>query len=263
MAKVLGESGRYVSEESIKQSRRILLLVLLIIAVLSLLEGFLISSFLNVARWPAWVRSLALLMILPAIVLLSRRGLKKFNALEKKRADMRRGAAGEVHVGNTLADFPDDFCVINDLTTPFGNLDHVVVGPTGVFVLDTKNWRGVVSADGAGELLLNGDPTDKPHIRQFVGRMLGIRDKVRALAPGLDPYYQPLFVFTAARVDAKWGSTKAVHCLRDDQLHEYIVLKDFGKKLSTDEVQRVAQAFLGLAQMDREFNTQAGVTSNA
>jgi hypothetical protein len=83
---------------------------------------------------------------------------------------MRRGAAGEIHVGNILTDFPDDFCVINDLTTPFGNLDHVVVGPTGVFVLDSKNWRGVVSADGKGELLLNGQPTDKPHVRQFVGR---------------------------------------------------------------------------------------------
>ena len=45
----------------------------------------------------------------------------------------------------------------------------LVVGPTGVFVLDTKAWRGVVTSDGKGELLLNGQPTDKPYIRQFVG----------------------------------------------------------------------------------------------
>ena len=83
--------------------------------------------------------------------------------------------------------------------------------------------------------------------------MLGIRDKVRALAPGLDPYYQALFVFTAGRVEAKWGSTGKVHCVRDDQLHEYIVEQDFSKRLSSDEIQRLAQAFLGLAHMDREF----------
>jgi len=121
-----------------------------------------------------------------------------------------------------------------------------------VFVLDSKNWRGVVAADGKGELLLNGAPTDKPQVRQFVGRMLGIKARVLALAPGLDPYYQALFVFTAARVEAKWGSTGNVHCVRDDQLNEYIVEKQ-GKRLSSNEIQRIAQAFLGLAQMDREF----------
>jgi len=41
--------------------------------------------------------------------------------------------------------------------------------------------------------------------------------------------------------------------VRDDQLHEYIVEKDFGKRLSAAEIQRLAQAFLGLAHMDREF----------
>lgn len=61
------------------------------------------------------------------------------------------------------------------MTTLFGDLDHVVVGPTCVFVLDSKNWRGVVSSDGNGELFFNDEPTDKQYIRQFVGRMLGNR----------------------------------------------------------------------------------------
>ena len=60
-------------------------------------------------------------------------------------------------------------------------------------------------------------------------------------------------MFTAARVEAKWGSTGNVHCVRDDQLHEYIVEKQFGKRLSSNETRRLAQAFLALAQMDREF----------
>jgi len=253
MAKVLGESGRYVSQEAGNQSRRILGLVVLVFAVLAGAEGFLFASFIPARLIPDWLRLPVSVAILPAMWLLLKWGFKKFDALDKKRAKMRRGAAGEIHVGNILTDFPDDFYVINDLTTPFGNLDHVVVGPTGVFILDSKNWRGAVSADAKGELLLNGYPTDKPHVRQFVGRMLGIRDRVLALAPGLDTYYQALFVFTAARVEAKWGSTGNVHCVRDDQLHEYIVEKDFGKRLSSQEIQVLAQAFLGLAHMDREF----------
>jgi hypothetical protein len=253
MAKVLGESGRYVSQEAVNQTRRIMLHVVLLVAVLALIEGFLLASFIPARLIHAWFRLVILTAVLPIMWFLYKWGNKSLDALDKKRADMRRGAAGEIHVGNILTDFPDDFCVINDLTTPFGNLDHVGVGPTGVFVLDSKSWRGAVSADGKGELLLNGQPTDKPHVRQFVGRMLGIRDRVLALAPGLDPYYQALFVFTAARVEAKWGSTCNVHCVRDDQLHEYIVEKDFGKRLSPAEIQRIAQAFLCLAHMDREF----------
>jgi hypothetical protein len=255
MAKVLGESGRYVSQEAVNQSRRIILIVVIAVCVLGMIEGFVLSSYIPSGALPAWFRLLILIAVLAGMLILSKWGFKKLDALEKKRAAMRRGATGEIQVGNILADFPDSFCVINDLTTPFGNLDHVVVGPTGVFVLDTKNWRGAVSPDGKDELLLNGQPTDKPYVRQFVGRMLGIRDRVLVLARGLDPFYQALFVFTAARVEAKWGSTGNVHCVRDDQLHEYIVEKDFGKRLSLDEIQHLAQAFLGLAHMDREFAT--------
>jgi len=253
MAKVLGESGRYTSQEAVKQRRRIIILVCVIIGLLGTIEGLVLSSFIPFSSLPWWFRSVLLIGALLGIVGLSRWGDRKLDALEKKRVSMQRGTVGETQVGSILANFPDEFCVINGLTTPFGDLDHVVVGSTGVFVLDTKNWRGIVSSDGKGELLLNGAPTDKPYVRQFVGRMLGIRDKVRVLAPGLDPYFQATFVFTAARVEANWGTTGNLHCIRDEQLHEYIVEKDFGQRLRPAEAERIAQAFLGLAHMDREF----------
>jgi Nuclease-related domain len=253
MAKVLGESGRYTSQEAVKQRSRILILICVVIGLLGTIEGLVLSSFVPFSSLAWWFRSVVLVGSLLGIIVVSQWGNRKLEALEKRRVSMRRGAAGETQVGDILANFPDKFCVINGLTTPFGDLDHVVVGPTGVFVLDTKNWRGVVSSDGKGELLLNGESTDKQYVRQFVGRMLGVRDKVRVLAPGLDPYFQAAFVFTAARVEANWGTTGNLHCIRDEQLHEYIVEKDFGQRLKPDEVERIAKAFLGLAHMDGEF----------
>jgi hypothetical protein len=124
-------------------------------------------------------------------------------------------------------------------------------------LLDTKNWRGVVSASNQGELLCNGKPTDKPFVRQFVGRIMGIKERVNALAPGLDPYFQAVFVFTSARVDANWGTTKSVHCIRDEQLHDYIVESKRGNKLKKEQVETIAQAFLGLAHMDKDFTAKA------
>ena len=35
--------------------------------------------------------------------------------------------------------------VAHDLQGRFGNVDHLVVGPGGVYLLDSKNWSGEVS----------------------------------------------------------------------------------------------------------------------
>jgi hypothetical protein len=149
---------------------------------------------------------------------------------------------------------PDDFYVIHDVATAHGNLDHVVVGPTGVFIVDAKNWRGIVTSDGRRELLLNGRRTDKPQVGPVVNRMLNVRDKVRVLAGGVDPYYDVVLVFTSAWVDAPWGSTGAARCIRDDQLFDYVVATNRRKLLNADEVRQLAQAFLGLAHVDQDFS---------
>lgn len=256
MAKILGESGRYVSDEAVRQRRRILVTVCGIIAVLGVIEGIILSSYIPLGWLAGWGKAAILLVALIGIWAIDKWGKQKLTVIEKKQDNMRRGAAGEIQVGNLLTNLPNEFCVINDLSTPNGNIDHVVVGPTGVFVLDTKAWRGVVASDGKGELLLNGQPTDKPYIRQFVGRMMGVREKVSTLAPGMEAHFNAVFVFTAARVEARWGTTGYLNCVTDDQLFNYIAEKDFGKKLKTEEASQIAQAFLGLAHMDKEFGRE-------
>jgi hypothetical protein len=89
---------------------------------------------------------------------------------------------------------------------------------------------------------------------------MGIKDRVKALAPNLDPYFQAVFVFTSARVDANWGTTKNVHCIRDDQLHDYIVESKRGSKLTKEQVETIARAFLGLANMEKDFTERAEPT---
>jgi len=242
-----------VSEQVVKKRMLLWMASMLASMLVGLVQGGLICLTFYSKKIPP-VTSMALtLALLLVIWLLFKWFDRKISKLERERTDMLRGATGEIAVGLILSNFPDEFRVINDLTTPFGNLDHVVVGPTGVFILDTKNWRGVVAADGKGELLVNGKPTEKRHVRQFTGRMMGIRDKVRLLAPGLDPFYNGVFVFPAARVDAKWGSTGSVNCIREEQLHDFIVEKNFGRKLRPADVEQIAQAFLGLAHMDAGF----------
>lgn len=75
----------------------------------------------------------------------SRENLKQVDALAA-------GLKGEVEVARQLADGLDNsYYVYNDITVRSGfrraQLDHLVVGPCGVVVLETKNWRGRIVGD--------------------------------------------------------------------------------------------------------------------
>lgn len=252
MAKVLGESGRYGSQEEIKKFRQHYLVIVGVIAILGGVLGYLLCLYLQ-ARKLAFSRLACTYLILIGVIYLADRiGFRKLEQIERRRIAMRKGTVGENTIAKILADFPDEFHVINGLTTPFGDLDHVVVGPTGVYVLDTKNWKGVVAADGKGELLVNGKPTDRPTVKPFVARIMNVKEKIRTLC-NLDPYFNPVLVFPVARVDARWGQTGSAHCVRDEQLWNYIVESKVGRKLDGRSIGSLAQAFLALATMDKEF----------
>jgi len=65
--------------------------------------------------------------------------------------DPRRVEA-ELRTTHALEDLdPDAWTVITDLQWPggrYGHVDHVVVGPSGVYVVDTTTWNGDVSIYG-------------------------------------------------------------------------------------------------------------------
>lgn len=70
----------------------------------------------------------------------------------KRRTILRRGLEGEQRTERLLSGLPDDYTVISDLTIHGGGkesqIDHVVVGPTGVFVIETKNLNGSITGGG-------------------------------------------------------------------------------------------------------------------
>jgi hypothetical protein len=76
----------------------------------------------------------------------------RFRPSEQARG-WRRGAHGERRTARLLRRLArDGFVIFHDLAVPGAdaNLDHLVIGPTGVFVIDSKQWTGQVyqTADG-------------------------------------------------------------------------------------------------------------------
>jgi hypothetical protein len=76
----------------------------------------------------------------------------RFRPSEQART-WQRGAHGERHTARLLRRLArDGFVIFHDLAVLGSdvNVDHLVIGPTGVFVIDSKQWTGSVhqSADG-------------------------------------------------------------------------------------------------------------------
>jgi Nuclease-related domain len=67
----------------------------------------------------------------------------------------RRGAAGERRTARLLRQLErHGWAVLHDLALPGSraNIDHLVIGPGGVFVIDSKHYRGRLQLDGSGRL---------------------------------------------------------------------------------------------------------------
>jgi hypothetical protein len=117
------------------------------------------------------------------------------------------GAAGEERLARRLAEVTG-IRILNDRRVPGtrGNIDHIVVAPAGVFVVDAKNLRGSIQIRDKGSFLR----ADK---RLYVGGRdqsklaLGMTWQVAAVAGALEgsaDYATPAVTPVLCFLDAEW-----------------------------------------------------------
>ncbi len=90
-----------------------------------------------------------------------------------------RGVDGEHLISQLLADLEQyGFKTIDHVDIGYGDVDHVVVGPSGILAVETKNWPGrYVYRDGT--LLRNGKPCMDP-VRQAIRGAIAVRELLKA-----------------------------------------------------------------------------------
>lgn len=113
---------------------------------------------------------------------------------ERERA-WRKGAEGEERAGSRLERLltgRDDVRVLHDLRLPGsrGNIDHITIGPSGVIVIDTKNWTGKVDVRREGgfgrsreESLVANGHRRRRDVDALIRRVLAVRAVV---GPGIE-----------------------------------------------------------------------------
>jgi Nuclease-related domain len=97
-------------------------------------------------------------------------------------ARWKRGATGEQRTEKQLHSIESEgWRTFHDREGKYGNLDHVVIGPGGVYLLDTKNLSGTVSVEEDGLTVRHSDaPKDAFTYKSLAGSMRGAAATLKA-----------------------------------------------------------------------------------
>lgn len=92
-----------------------------------------------------------------AVVVIMTAAVSAGTEVFRRLTSVRKGRLGERLVTNRLHSLSDDYWLINDVMLPRGrgNVDHVLIGPCGVVVIETKRLAGRIRYDG-DEWFVNG-----------------------------------------------------------------------------------------------------------
>jgi hypothetical protein len=184
------------------------------------------------------------------------------------------GRSGEHNVRLTLKhELPDDYVLINGLLVPraAGDIDHLVVGPTGVFLLETKTMAGRIVCQpdgtwrrtklgrgGTAYAAFIGDPA-----AQVQRNIMAIRECLRERAPllfqGVPLWIEGLVVFAHPR-SALSAENSRVAAVRLDETLQRICSHQPRRRLDAAEIDRVVGALLAAS---RERGQVAALSAQA
>lgn len=151
----------------------------------------------------------------------------------------RIGAAGERATARHLNGLAENgFVVLHDRKVPGygGNLDHIVIGPTGIWAVETKNIGGKVVIDG-DSLRIGGRRQDRI-VDQAYREATAIQVALAAQVPGLAVAVTPIICLHRGELPFFNKRVRGVRLASGRQLVRLI--RSAEERLSPDEVQRLA-----------------------
>ena len=240
--KVLKKTGSYLRNKALR--RLSVTIFLMTIFALVVVSGVPFSSiYVNLGRYEA-VRALFLLILLFFAVVFYR-----------SYAGYRRGSEGEKKVTKIFTSaLGDEYSLINDvyIHDGYGNIDHIVLGPNGVFVIETKNY--------AGRIVCDGDEWSSQHTGKFNRLLhydLGSPSRqvkrnalrVKRVIENIDAFKSKriwvdgLLVFANKRVDLRINNP-TVPILRASNLPDFIIKKKTDSEFSAEDLKLIGKEIL-------------------
>ncbi|HVY67281.1 MAG TPA: nuclease-related domain-containing protein [Patescibacteria group bacterium] len=139
---------------------------------------------------------------------------------QSRAGKFRRGRAGEKDIKKELLRLPDEFAVFQGVRIgeKRGDIDFVVVGPTGIFTVEAKSMGGKIAYDGM-RLTINGNYDGRDFLRQAAGEAWAVK-KYLAARLNADLYVHAVLAFSHKFASMRFG-------LQPVQGGVYAVPKDY------------------------------------
>ena len=156
------------------------------------------------------------------------------------------GARGEDIVARSLQKLDDSYCLLNSVVLPGGkgDIDHVLLGSNGVFVIEAKNYSGRVMCDGDDWYRIKRGAKEKTRAEsvseQVKRNALDLRDFIRQTTD-LSLRVSPICVFMnpSVRLDLK---NPTVPIMRVGKLTKYIARAEPKLSLSETQITHLGQS---------------------
>lgn len=159
----------------------------------------------------------------------------------KRYRNWSKGILGEELVVETLTPLDNSYVLINDVLLPEGkgNIDHILVGSTGIFVIETKNYRWPYST--------------KFPIRQVIRNAVSLRyflkDQIQ-----LDIFVHALLVFADSNATMSQSSS-LVHVRNLENLCEFIKNHRTRSVLDRNTIRRLVDEIRRISRLnEKEVN---------
>lgn len=177
-------------------------------------------------------------------------------AIPEMRA-LKLGRDGEKAVGQYLERLRENgYTVFHDIVATGFNIDHVLIGPAGVFSIETKTFSKAPGPDVKvrfdGEVLtVDGVKLDRDPVAQARGQARWLQNLIEQSTGRKFPV-RPVILFPGWFVEQKSGTSRAVWVLEPKALPAFLAREP--ETLSTEEIKMAG------FHLSRFIRTQAGVS---
>ena len=171
----------------------------------------------------------------------------------------RAGLKGQEKVEEVLSVLPDEYVLINNLSLPFKNcdIDHLLLGPNGIFLLETKHYKGDVTCivddweyqkiGKNGGLYKGYINNPSRQLKRNIWELKTFFDKKSKRMFGVTPFpywIQGIIVFTNEDTELT-TKEETVKILKIDQLLKHIQsTREY--RIPKEEIQKITQLLIDL-----------------
>lgn len=152
-----------------------------------------------------------------------------------------QGLEGENDIKDEFPKFPPSYTFVRNIETENqGNFDYVILGPTGIWMVEVKSHKGYITFNG-DTLLRHGQPFEKDFLKQTYRESKVLEQMIQEQLHMSIPV-QPVLVFSSPKAHMKLGqgTYKGVYVIQRSWLMS-LITKGNGKYLTIKTMKKITE----------------------